>query len=126
MDVFSWTSLHASGNTCDVTFYIWGVFTVMLADSLAGRTMAMFWRIISWSFYWLWMGRWPTRDWNDSPYLPGTKEHHLAHVVKRLADGYYGVLWVVTAGLGLYYHGFKLENGPTPCIFGRCDWNDLN
>lgn len=75
------------------------------------------------------MGIWPTHDWNDNPYLPSTKEHHLAHVVKWLAVGYYGVLRVATTDLEFYYHGFKLENsghGPTPCIFGRCDWDDLN
>lgn len=62
MDCYSWSSLLGSGTTIDFMFFVWAVFTQLLAKSTVGNTDEVFWRKFNWSLYWLWRGLWPDED----------------------------------------------------------------
>ena len=68
MTVFSFSSMIATGATLDVCFYIWAVFDKMCVSGEEG-TMNTFFKILRWSFFWLWMGKWPDEDWKGNKNL---------------------------------------------------------
>ena len=67
LDVVSFCSLLARGSTVQFNFWIWSVFAGLLAQG-AYNTKNRFWKIVVWSFYWLYRGLWPDRDWNGKMY----------------------------------------------------------
>ena len=69
---------------------------------------------------WLWLGRWPTHDFNGKAYAEGTIEWERAHVVVWLADGYYGLLWVFRGDLDFFniFLNFPKDSAMKPC--GLC------
>lgn len=66
MTVFSFTSLIASGQTKDTQFYIWSVFRRICNESGDANTYDCFFKIMEWSFYWLYEGVWPKTPWDSN------------------------------------------------------------
>ena len=63
------------------------------------------------SFYWLWIGEWPDRDWNGKKYLdPSSIEFQRKKT--KLADGFFAVLWVIRGDLDYFakYLGLPAHN----------------
>ena len=60
--VFSWCSLLSFGNTLVSQFYIWSVFEKLCQSDACDGTLDGFFKILTWSFKWLWLGKWPTED----------------------------------------------------------------
>ena len=54
------------GTVNDVQYLIWCVHTLAINKSTVGTmdTLKSFFKILSWSLHWLYLGRWPTHDWN--------------------------------------------------------------
>ena len=82
------------------------------------------------------LGRWPTHHWDGTEYRVGTRAYRLAHEVRYLADGFYGVLWGLIGDLDYFYKWLLLENhasGTAPCMLcpanlgtlGRPNWRDF-
>jgi len=73
------------------------------------------WRVLIWSFHWMFMGKWPPVDWNFNPYPPGSSEASLAG--QDLAGGYCGVLFTIKADLDFLAKtlGLRHYNSKTPC-----------
>ena len=65
MHMFSISSCLGQGGTLDLQLFVWAVFDRLLVPGEEG-TMAMFFLILKWSFYWLWLGLWPDRDWQGN------------------------------------------------------------
>ena len=62
MTVFSITSLLVAGHTLDTSFFIWSVFDRFCISGDEGTIDTCF-KILAWSFFWLYMGEWPRVDW---------------------------------------------------------------
>jgi hypothetical protein len=83
-------------------------------------TMVEFMEILSWSFFWLQLGRWPTHDPWGREYVEGTHEWQLAHDIYWLADGFFGILFAIIGDLDYFHKNLRLANhssGTSPCIF---------
>ena len=66
---FSFFSLLAGAvSTLDSMVWIWGVFEKFILPGEHG-TIDIFMSILTWSFYWLWLGKWPTEDWRGNAKL---------------------------------------------------------
>ena len=77
---FSWSSLLRSGTTKDSSYWVWGMLEKIgvtsegpeaahVHRSCKNKTLNEFFRILRWSFYWLWMGIWPQSDVDGKKYL---------------------------------------------------------
>ena len=64
---------------------------------------------LAWSFYWLFVGKWPHRDENNRPYNPDSPEGLKAQKNMDLAGGYYGCLWVLKGDLEYVYKAWGLQ-----------------
>ena len=123
LDVVSFCSLLARGSTVQFNFWIWSVFAGLLAQG-AYNTKNRFWKIVVWSFYWLYRGLWPDRDWNGKMYTPGIEYQRR---LTPLAGGFFGVLWVVKCDLEALWKEFKLPkyDKAQPCAYCPCDINTM-
>jgi hypothetical protein len=93
-----------SGTTNEVQYLMWTCHTLALNQSsiAAHDTLKVFFKVLSWSLHWLFLGRWPTHDWNGVEYQEGTKDFTLAYDVYWLAEGYAAVLFPIIATWILY------------------------
>jgi hypothetical protein len=88
-DAYSWQSIIARGTTLEIKHLVFGIFE----DNKSDEAMKTFWNVIVWSFYFLYLGIWPTVDWNGNPFPEGSPEAFLAGTL--LANGFCGVLWLL-------------------------------
>ena len=96
-------------------------------------TMVEFCLILNWSLWWLYLGRWPTHDYQGHPYRAGTEEYKLATTVYWLAQGFCGIVWGLQGDLDWFHKGMRLENhsrNENPCCCcpaGMADpsWRDF-
>jgi hypothetical protein len=58
------------------------------------------WRIILWSMWHLWLGKWPEVDWQSRPWPAGSAESRLAG--QELAGGYFCVPWLLKGDLDYF------------------------
>ena len=132
LDTWNWSSLVASGCTKATYFYIWGVFQSIITKTDNEDTLDEFFKILRWSLYWLYMGVWPDRNWNNKVYSTTSIAGQRAGTY--LADGYFGVLWGImgdqdymTKDLGLPRWN-AVENPCPLCLCGRdgeYTWTDF-
>ena len=124
LDVYSWCSLLAKGITVHFNFWIWSVFIGLISNGVY-NTKNTFWKILSWSFYWFYRGLWPDRDWRGVPYTSGID---FVRRLKPLADGYFGVLWVVKSDLEALTKEFGLPNYNSNdlCSWCPCHTHTMN
>lgn len=129
MLTFQWLSLVGLGGTADRMLWIWSVIEKYCSAGQNG-TLDVYWRIISWSLYWLWRGLWPSQNWNGQQHLVSFGEICVilffkfvrfvnticsVKVRSRIAAGYQGLdpigwwlLWVCVGGYGGF--GLLFEN----------------
>jgi len=111
MDIFHWVSLVAKGQTMDLQMFVFALFGVCrcILDG-AGNTYNTAYRIIQWSFFWLYQGKWPTHDW-DRRKLTGPQAG------KDLADGFFCVIWNYKGLLFFFCHTRPPSSSPSPSGF---------
>ena len=108
-DAYSWRSVLAKGaNLVTSNFLIYIIFGKLLIKSGNMDAFEKFQRKLTWSFYWLFLGRWPSRDENGNEYTEGSAEWKQAHNDVHLADGYFGVLWFLLGDLEHMHKAWKL------------------
>ena len=120
MHMFHISSLVGTGLASSLLFLVWGVFDKLCKDGANG-TMHTFFKILAWSFYWLFQGVWPTNHWNTGePYDPGSAEGKRAGT--PLANGYRGVLWAILGDLDYLAGklGLPRYNAKKPCSWCQC------
>ncbi|CAE8728388.1 unnamed protein product [Polarella glacialis] len=93
MTMFTWSSLLGSGSTLDMLFWIWSVFDKLCHTGDCDGTMQSFFAILKWSFFWLWIGKWPDEDWTGRKYNPLSAAGKKAG--SFLAAGFFGVLFAI-------------------------------
>ena len=122
LDIWSWTSCLGSGATLDCCFYMFSIFQPLLSNIAGQKTYVHIAHRLRWSFYWLWLGRWPTHDADGNAYLPGTVEYRRAHDVVWLADGLFALLWVISGDLDFHaaFMGFPRTTAASPCGLCPC------
>ena len=67
---FSFGSMLKNGPSFTISFLSWLVFTASCSIQEDQHTMNLYWKLMHWSFYWLFEGLWPDRDCNDDIYSP--------------------------------------------------------
>ena len=117
VESFSWSSVLAQGQTLDTMFYMYGVFTGLISRTADANTLDVAFRIMCWSLYWLYEGKWPDRDPWDRVYRPGSAEGQKAP--SPLADGHFACIWVIKGDLEWFGKTLKLPwfSSAKPCCF---------
>ena len=117
VDAYSWCSLLGNGKTAATNFLIF----IMYTQLLLGSSVDNFNQMLQWSFYWLFIGKWPTRDWKGKPYMPGTAEFEKQN--RPLAGNFYAVIWCMKADLEHMAKAYKFPwpTASAPC--GLCQAN---
>lgn len=112
MNVYSWCSLVAgAGPTIDFNFLIFSIFQHLIASGAACKTMDTFWRIMCWSFTWLFKGQWPTHGWDGTP----IRSHRAG---TWLADGHRGLLFMLKGDIEY----FQKETRSVERSISTCHW----
>ena len=98
MTVYSWCSMLSKGCTKDLNFYIWDCFEEYLSKQriLSRNTKHIFWKVITWSLRWMYIGLWPDRDWQGKVYTGGVnKDRALTPLAGDSESFYFGVVWAL-------------------------------
>lgn len=99
VEVLSWCSIIGSTGASWVNNFIVVMLIRMLLSTDPGlTTMDFVWRELTWSFYWLYQGIFPDRDSSGRMYTPSDGDKFTKRLTP-LAEGFYGVLWVLRADL---------------------------
>ena len=64
---FSYSSLTGLGSTKNSQFWIWGLFEKVGVKNGPNSTLGQFFKVLRYSLYWLWLGRWPDVDASGEP-----------------------------------------------------------
>jgi len=117
-DIFSWSGLLGKGPTTRTTFLVYLIYTSLIIRTPEKDVYALFSRIFAWSLYWLWMGVWPGKNWDD-------EDLHDPRAGTPLADGLFGVLWVARGDLEFMAKafGFPWFSSASPCICCQANQN---
>ena len=116
MLTFEWCSLLGTGVTCDRMFWVWGAFDKMLEET----TLVHFWKVLSWSLFWMQQGKWPNADWQGNIYPLDSMEGQRAGTL--LAGGYYATMWAVMGDLDYLCKTLQLPKSTShnPCSLCKC------
>ncbi len=95
LDTYSYQGVLANGSTLYVKNLIWSMFEQCKATDAKHHecTMRHVWKLLIWSFWFLYLGIHPTVDHTGKAWPPGSSEAGLAG--EWLADGHFGVLWML-------------------------------
>lgn len=120
IDAYSWNSLLGRGATSITNFLIFVLFPKYICSSGGVDSLALFFKKLTWSLYWLSVGKWPTRDHNGA-IIEGGKAG------QPLADGWCGTLFAFRADLDHLHKAYGLEssNSLSPCILCRANTTDI-
>ena len=122
-DAWHWNSALGTGNTLSQCFYIYGLFTRLISKVTLHNTLNKFYKKLRWSFLALLRGEWPYEDSDGVRYDKRSKYGKLAG--KKLAEGFFGILWVIRGDLDMHFKHFQLPpkgyNSKKPCFRCPCD-----
>ena len=124
-DAFSWRSVLARGSVVSTNFLIWLMFWMLIVKGAGNNMWDRFVKKLSWSFYWLFIGKFPDRDDNDKLYDRESYEGRKAGT--DLAGGFYGCLWLLLGDLEYLAKSWGLANpgALNPCSLCRANKSDL-
>ena len=110
MDIWSLSSILGSGPTLLRNFLIFAIHTVLQSFNPQHHSLNAFWKRLSWSLWWCWLGRNLTHDWNGDPILG-------AQAGEPLCGGFFFCLWVLASDLDYFYKSLRLmcSNNNIPC-----------
>ena len=117
-EAFSWSSLLYNGPTRLANFLIFFCFATFCCTTPDKHTMNTFWKLLRWSFFWLWKGRWPTADVDGAKIDGGGG---------LLAGGYFAAIWQVKGDLDYFNKTLKLEyiGSRSPCVKCKCNLSTI-
>ena len=125
-DCYSMQGTLGKGPTLEQKHYIMGFFSLseVHEDELepgAGGTMHATFTHLLWSFWFLYLGIWPTVQPDGAPWPEGSVEANKAGT--PLADGYFFVLWGIKADLDHLAKAFGLSHygSNKPCCLCPCE-----
>ena len=103
LEVYSFQSLFATSTS---TLLVKVLMTMMFKQNMNKNTENEFWRIMLWSFHWLFLGKWPPVDWQFKAWPEGSSEARVANT--DLADGLRAVIWGIKGDLDVFATGLHL------------------
>lgn len=111
VDAYSWAGMLAKGETAISNYLIY----VLYSQLIMKESLERFWKILAWSFYWLFVGRWPRKDPDGKDWPEGSVDAERAGV--HLAGGYFCTVFCVRGDLEHMAKGFKLQwpTSSQPC-----------
>ena len=121
MNIWSWTSLLCfSAPTILRNFLIFCIHQILQSPRAGHHTLDVVFRKMAWSFKWLWLGKWPTHDWDGHP-LSYSKAG------TDLAGGYFACVWALPGDLDYWRGDLNLPNSTSndPCAICPCNSSDL-
>ena len=91
------------------------LITILFTANRSDDTETEIWRILLWSLHFLYLGKWPTVNWNQQKWPEGSPEEALAG--KDLAGGLCGILYTIKGDLDFYAKvlGLRHYNANEPC-----------
>ena len=110
VDVYSWSSMLSNTSTKLSNYLIYIMYWKLVSPNEHFNGFQKFMRLLTWSLYWLMLGRWPSRDAYDRPI-------NSPKAGKQLAGGVYAVLWTLKADLE---HMAKIFDFPYPASAQPC------
>ena len=120
MDAFHWSSLVVRGATIDFQLFIFALFNLCRRIATDHDTYVTVFKIMHWSFYWLYQGRWPTHTWNG---------HRIAgrQAGTLLAEGMFCVIWNFKGDLDYFAKCLGLRHYASlqPCFFCPADCTNI-
>ena len=105
VDVYSWSSMLSNTSTKLSNYLIYILYWKLVSPNEHFNGFQKFLRLLTWSLYWLMLGRWPSRDAYDRPI-------NSPKAGKQLAGGFYAVLWTLKSRPRAYGENIRL---PLPC-----------
>ena len=124
VDAWSWTSILSKGTTLKTNFLIFLMHWQLVLKNADMNCYDKFSKVLAWSLYWLFVGKWPARDWENQPWPEGSQAGNLANA--PLAGGFYGVLWLVKGDLEHMAKSFKFPYATSAQPCGCCRANSTN
>ena len=125
MEAYTWNSLLGKGSTIMTNFLIFMFFTQLVIKNADFDLRQQFFKRLHWSFYWLFIGKWPSRDENGKAFDVGSEAWQKKG--KHLADGFYGALWCLRGDLEHMSkaYGFPWPTSVSPCALCRANTSDV-
>ena len=92
-------------------------------DDTTTDTMKGAWKLLVWSFEVLFSGYHPKTDHNGNPWPRHSAEHKLAEANTPLADGMFGVIWMLKGDLDHFAKNLNVANyrANMPCTYCPAD-----
>ncbi|HIF94878.1 MAG TPA: hypothetical protein EYQ60_17410 [Myxococcales bacterium] len=129
MDIWSWTSILATGPTILRAFMVFCLHTAIQCVRAGHNTLDVVFKKMAWSFTAMWVGKWPTHDWNGGPM------HYPARGPSGgddLAGGFFCAIWALIGDLDYWRAYLRLPNSTSntpcaicPCNVSDCPWYDF-
>ena len=115
-NVWSFQGLLSVGPTLLIKHYLFGIFK----ENIAPETMPHVMRVLLCSFEALYLGKWPTNNWDREPFREGTAEAALGG--RDLAEGFFGTIFALTGDSKFMSEDLKLRNVSSlePCEWCPC------
>ena len=116
--IYSWASMLGRGATQQCNFLTWFCYDACMSKSFNLDTQNSFWKVLTWSLYWLYRGQWPDRNWDGIMYTAADGQNFIRRL-QPLAEGMCGVVWAAKQDLEALWKELKLQNcnSNDPCIF---------
>ena len=86
VDALSWSSVLSSGSTLTSSFLIYLLYWKLMIQEDEHNMWKGFSRKLAWSFYWLFIGKWPQRDEYNNPFPPDSAAGRRANQYLRKCD----------------------------------------
>ena len=117
---YGWSSMIGEGNTADLHFLIWIMYTKLIVRSPEFDKSKIFMKKLKWSFYWLFLGVWPARNEHDEPLSD-------ARAGTPLAGGFYAVLWALKGDLDHMFKAYHLRcpTSGQPCSLCKANMDTV-
>lgn len=127
VDAYSWTSVLSHGHLVSSSFLIFVLYSQYLVKHANMNAQTTLHKLLAWSFYWLAVGKWPTRDCDDKAFPPESAEARRAAERVYLADGFFGVLWVMQGDLDHMNkaYGFPAAGAANRCACCKANTSDI-
>ena len=124
VDAYSFCSLLSRGTTLSCNFLICLVYWKLLLEDASKNAYTQMSKKLAWSFYWLFVGKWPTRDEDNNVLDKATPAGRLGGT--SLAGGFYGVLWIIKGDLKhvAKAYGFPYPTASSPCACCQANSSD--
>ena len=95
---------------------IFCIHTSLQSFSAAGHTWKTFFKRFAWSMYWLWIGKLPTKDWDNN-------DIHSMEAGTDLMGGFFMALWAIIGDLDYFFKSLEQANANSSMPCNKCPCN---